>query len=539
MQLRPYQQAALAAVLEAMRTERFLLVQAATGAGKTILFSALIRHCMERWNMRIGVLAHREILVRQARDKLLSVWPEGKDSIGLACASVSHDVDLFRPVIIGSPQTLAGRLKEMPPLDLVIIDECHRVPPANEKSQYKTLLDTLEQYYPKIRVLGVTATPYRLGHGYIYGDECRPGKKNWWPKLHTKIGISTLQEQGFLVPLRAKQSDDVSDELGSVGISKGEFNTSELSDVMEKELHIRSAVHAWKKYGEGRSHVVAFCVTIRHAEKLKNAFLHAGISAAVIHSQMDREERMTALRSFETGACRVICNVGVLTEGWDCTAVDCILMCRPTLSPALYVQMVGRGLRIHPGKTDCLLLDLSGNCVRHGDVDDPYVEVPSGKKKKNEEKKERMKVCPQCEFLVSMTFRECPECGYQWPETVIVEKGDVNMTDVSWGAQTAKVSSWSASSYTSKNGNYLFRLSMSCAIQGVAMPVLVNHFFDFEAQSGIWMQSRSRVAWRELAGTEPPMTVDEAVSRMGELHVPDHIQIKRKDRFYNVTGWRA
>lgn len=539
MELRPYQQAALSAIIEAMRTERFLLVQAATGAGKTILFSALIKYCMEQYHMRIGILAHREILVRQAYEKLLKVWPEGKDRTGLACSSVSHDIDLFRPVVIGSPQTLAGRLNLMPPLDLIIIDECHRVPPANEKSQYKTFLDTMEQYYPQVRVMGVTATPFRLGHGYIYGDHCRPGKKNWWPKLHASIGISTLQEQGFLVPLRTRQSDDITTELGRVGTSKGEFNTSELSDVMEKELHIRSAVHAWQNYGEGRSHVVAFCVTIRHAEKLKDAFLNAGVSATVVHSQMGKEERAAAMRDFEEGRCRVVCNVGVLTEGWDCTAVDCILMCRPTLSPALYVQMVGRGLRIHPGKTDCLLLDLSGNCLRHGAVDDPFVDVPSGGKKKEEKKQERMKVCPHCESLIPLPSRECPECGYLWPETVIVEKDDVRMSDVSWGAQAARVTSWKAADYISKKGNHLFRLSLLCAIPSSNIPVLVNHFFDFEAQSGVWMQGRARTDWRTLTGAEPPITVEEALSRQNELHIPEQVQVKRRDRFYNVTSWRA
>ncbi len=542
MELRPYQQEALNTVMQAMRTERYLLVQAATGAGKTIFFSALIKLCMEQYSMRIGILAHREILVRQALEKLLKVWPEGKDRIGLACASVSGNVNLRSPVLIGSSQTLAARLGSMPPLDLIIIDECHRVPPANKKSQYQTFLKKMEEYYPKVRVLGVTATPYRLGHGYVYGNQCRKGERNWWPKLHASIGISTLQEQGFLVPLRAFQAEDISSELSSVRRSNGEFAKGELSDVMVKEVHISSAVRAYEKYAEDRRHVVAFCVTIRHAERLQKAFADAGYPASVIHSEQSKEDRSHAMADFEAGESRVICNVGVLTEGWDCTAVDCILMCRPTMSPALYVQMVGRGLRPHPGKKDCLLLDLSGNCVRHGNVDDPDVKIGGEGKKKDEEeeKEERTTVCPKCHCIVSLPAKECPECGYIFPGIELVEKkASVNMTEVNWGAQAVKIHSWNFHSHTSKRGNHMAQLSMLCAMDGASLPIMVNAFFDFEAQSGPWMQSRSRKDWWELAGTPPPASVDEALTRMQELRIPDRITVIRKQGYYNVVSWTA
>ena len=356
MDLRPYQREALSNILDAIRRERFILLQAATGAGKTILFSALIRHCMESYDMRIGVIAHREVLIRQAYDKLLKVWPEGAPYTGLACRSADKRVDVEARVVIGSPQTLAGRLNEMPPLHLLILDECHRVPPRNEKSQYRTLIERLTGYYPQLRVVGFTATPYRLGHGMIYGARCRPGKKNWWDALHYQIRISALQEQGYLVALRAKEAENIDGDLESVRTDKGEYNTADLARLMEKEVHVGSAVNAYRRYGEGRKHVVVFAVTIGHAEKLAGAFTAAGFPSGCVHSEMPQADRRRVLADFESGLLEVVCNVGVLTEGWDCTAVDCMLMCRPTLSPALYVQMIGRGLRPHPGKKDCLVL---------------------------------------------------------------------------------------------------------------------------------------------------------------------------------------
>lgn len=598
MELRPYQQEALDTILAAMRDERFILAQAATGAGKTILFSSLIKRCMEQYQMRIGILAHREILVRQAYDKLLKVWPDGWGKIGLACSSVSHSVELRRPVVIGSPQTLTSRINDMPPLDLVIIDECHRVPAKNEVSQYRTLLETLQAYYPKLRVLGVTATPYRLGHGYIYGTECKRGKKNWWDKLHCEISISELQAQGYLVPCHGFASDELEDELGGVSTSNGEYNQGQLSGVMEKAVHIESAVHAYQQHGEGRQHVVAFCVTIRHAEKLMAAFEDVGISAGVVHSQMPKLERQAALEAFEAGKTRVICNVGVLTEGWDCTCVDCILFCRPTMSPALYVQMVGRGLRLHPGKTDCLLLDLSGNCQRHGDFDHPKVSFKGSNKAEKDSifvrcpecsalcmtetgKKVRRitcqechaelnvctlceqaypleatnceecgtafyKSCPACEANhVPFDARECPTCGHVFETVRLVEKGEVELRKIDfWRAQDgdtfpARVNSWALEPYTSQKGHMMARLSMNASIESATFPMLVCQYLDFEGNASVYGMGRARSDWRLLANSEPPKTVAEAVARKGELSVPSEITIKKNGRYYNVCKWSA
>lgn len=541
MQLRPYQSDALATVLSAMRDERFILLQAATGAGKTILFSELIRRCMEDFSMRVGVVAHREVLVRQARDKLLTVWPEGEKRIGMACASAEKRVDVEAPVVIGSPQTLVRRLHSMPPLHLVIIDECHRVPPRNEKSQYRELIDRLNDYYPKLRVLGVTATPYRLGHGMIYGDMCRPGAKNWWERLHCSIGISDLQEQGFLVPLRAKEAENIDAELEGVRTDKGEFNTTDLSGLMERDIHVGSAVAAWEQYGEGRAHVVAFAVTISHAEKLAAAFRDKGIPAGCVHSGMTADARRAALDAFEHGQTRVICNVGVLTEGWDCTAVDCMLMCRPTMSPALYVQMIGRGLRPHPGKEDCLVLDMSGNCRRHGAPEYPIIDIPTGGRGKKK-KEDRMKICERCAELCPPSASVCPACGWAFPTpgTLVMEHAidtAVTMTDVHFGQQVAEVLQVIPPvEHISKAGNIMLKLTLLCALPG-RTPITINQFLDIEGMGSLYGQSRARMLWRRLAGTEPPKTVLGALERADELNIPDYVEIEQDGRYWKVTKW--
>lgn len=540
MRLRPYQSEALNSVLSAMRKERFILLQAATGAGKTILFSEIIRRCMTEYSMRVGVVAHRELLVRQARDKLMAVWPEGAGQVGIACSSAEKRVDIEAPVIIGSPQTIVSRLGSMPPLHLVIIDECHRVPPRTEKSQYRTLLERLEGYYPKLRVLGVTATPYRLGHGFIYGDACRPGAENWWTELQYSISIADLQEQGFLVPYKAKESADIDEDLKSVRTDKGEFNTVELSELMGRDIHIGSAVSAYEQYGKDRAHVAVFAVSISHAQRLECAFRAQGISAACVHSGMSGMERRATLRAFERGEIRVVCNVGVLTEGWDCTAVDCMLMCRPTMSPALFVQMVGRGLRPHPGKKDCLVLDLSGNFRRHGDPNNPIVDIPTGQRGKKRDNN-AMKTCPECKNICQPNAPVCEECGFAFPASAPVPERIINtnvcMKDVRFSPHIAEILQVSPPvAHTSKAGNTMLKLTMLCALNE-RYPFTVCHFLDLEGQASSYGQSKARMLWRRLAGTEPPNTVEEAERRAGELHFPDTVELKQDGRYWKVAKW--
>lgn len=277
--------------------------------------------------------------------------------MGIACAGLSSHVNMSRPVVIGSIQTVGNRLRrsaDVFPFHMIIIDEVHRLPPRNMESQYQTFLETMEDRFPELRVLGVTATPYRLGHGSIHGMECKAANQNWFSKLHFRIGIRDLQEEGYLCGIRAKEAVDIRDELKTLSTSNGEYNLGELSELMSREVHIGSAVKVYENYGENRQHVVVFCVTIEHARRVMEAFQKAGHSTGCIHSKMNPAGRDTVLSAFESGKIRILTNVGILTEGWDSPAVDCVLMCRPTRSPALYVQMIGRGTRIHPTKEDVL-----------------------------------------------------------------------------------------------------------------------------------------------------------------------------------------
>lgn len=416
---RPYQEEAVQSVLQGFDHEDFCLVQAATGAGKTIIFSLVIQRWLKAHpGTRIAVLAHRRELVAQARDKLRKVIPDLDP--GIACSSLERKRNLDTPVTIGTIQTLA-RCALHQPFDLIIIDEVHRLPTRNRRSQFGTFLDQMRDLKATLKVLGVTATPFRLGHGNIYGSRCPNPGANWFPKRHYHINIDTLQEEGFLSPFTTMvAADQLQEDLRSCALdSFGEYDAKDLEKAVIKREHLNSAVQTLMAHAQDRRSIVIFCVSIPHADRLVEALQEEGILAASVHSEQDLKEREHTLEAFNRGEVRILTNVGVLTEGWDAPRADCVMLCRPTLSPALYVQMVDRGLRTFPGKRDCLVLDLVGNYERHGSVRAPRVQVPGLPEEPTQRKTQDDRTCPHCKEVIALRSLTCPHCQSELGPAVV------------------------------------------------------------------------------------------------------------------------
>ncbi len=415
--LRPYQKSAVETLQRLAREKQFLLLQAATGAGKTVMAASLMQHYADNWRFRCLFLAHKAILVRQALSRMQATFEDADFDVNVLCASVERPGTASGHIIVASPQTLARRLDDLPKVDVVIIDECHRVPPKGQSSLYAEVIRAVTAKRPGARVFGITATPWRLGQGPIYGPSIKPGLESWWDTLDVRLSIAELQEEGWLSPLTALccAPDEV---LLAVPVgSSGDFSEDALEATLLKPLHLGSAVKAVETHCAGRSRIAVFCVTIAHARALAARFREEGFLAAAIDSKMGQQSNLDTLHAFERGEIRVLCSVGMLTEGWDCPATDCLVLCRPTLSPALYVQMVGRGLRVAEGKTDCLLVDLSGNVYRHGSPNAPRIrqgrhefeEIGGFSSSRDEE--EQVRRCPFCDaVLPEEVGLKCPEC---------------------------------------------------------------------------------------------------------------------------------
>ena len=406
MKLRYYQRDAIDSLhnwFETKPSSEHALIALPTAAGKTIIFSHFIKEVLAKDpEARFIVLAHRKELVDQAEKKLKAVWPDAP--VGVLAAGMKR-FDYNSQVLIASRDTLASpkRLAEVGKFDYMIIDEAHNVPPTSH-TRYQKIITELSAR-GDMKVMGCTATPYRMGQGYIYGKR----KDHFFKGLAYTVSIPELIKEGFLCRLSAYAVNDKAIiDAGSVSLKfkNGDFREKELEEVAMVDETIIEVVSDWidNAYTKGRTATVFFCVSVLHAQKMTQYLKQYDIKAAVITGETPSKERSQTLYDFESGKIHALCNVGVLTEGWDAPRTDCIALLRPTQSIGLYVQMCGRGMRIHEDKDNCLLLDYGENVARHGCLD----EVSPGQAN---EGRYHPKICSACNVINSPSAKECAECG--------------------------------------------------------------------------------------------------------------------------------
>lgn len=400
MELRPYQQAAidcLDAWLAARDDNPCIVIP--TGGGKTVVFASLIRRYLHHWpSTRILVLAHVKELVEQNARKLAEAWPEAP--MGVYSAGLGQR-DLQAAVTFAGIQSAYRVAEHFGHIDLVFIDEAHRIPIKGE-GMYRTLLNALQARNPALRVVGFTATPYRMGAGPV----CAP--QNILHGTCYEIGVRDLINQGYLSPLVSRGSKARAD-LRGVRVRQGDYVADEVeAAVMRDGLPERTAAEI-VRLAEGRRAWIVFCAGKAHAEAISQALHAEGIAAPVIHEGTPADERDRLIKQFRAGELRALCNINVLSEGFDAPHIDCVVMLRPTKSAGLYYQQAGRGLRLAEGKDDCLVLDFAGNVLEHGPIDAIRAGAPPKKGKAP------VKECPDCGLHQPAGVRACGECGHEWP----------------------------------------------------------------------------------------------------------------------------
>ena len=413
MELRPYQQSAVNAVYQYLsENPGNPCVVIPTGGGKTPVLASICRDCV-RWGGRVLVLAHVKELLQQSADKLHTICPDVP--VGIYSAGLKSR-DTSEPVIVAGIQSVYNRACELDRFDLIIVDECHLIPPEGE-GRYRQLLKTELLINPKVRLVGLTATPYRMRTGMVCGED------NLLNDICFDVGVKDLIAQGYLSPLRTKVSANKID-FDSLHVRGGEYVAEEVDHLMNREDNVASACREILKKAEGRNSVLLFASSVDHARNIKAMIEKiSSQECGLVTGKTPAVEREGILNRF-TGKCksvnlfgdleeplRFLVNVNVLTTGFDAPNVDCIGLLRPTASPGLYYQMVGRGFRIAPGKSDCLVLDFGGNIFRHGPVD--AIEV---KTRNQGHGAAPQKDCPDCGLVVFAGCRTCPECGFEFPE---------------------------------------------------------------------------------------------------------------------------
>lgn len=417
MNLRLYQLAAVDAVHGYLNTHatRNPCVVIPTGGGKTPVIATLCKDIASVGG-RVVVLAHVKELLEQTADKLRLVdpmMPVGIYSAGLRRKDHGHFVT------VAGIQSIGKKACEVGAFDLVIIDEAHMIPMEGD-GLYRTFIKDAKLVNPHLRVVGLTATPYRLKHGLICGES------NILQDICYEVGVKELMDDGYLSPLRSKGSRQAKVDTSTIRTQAGEFIAGDAERLMNTDALVNAAVDEVLTLAEGRKSVLVFCCGKEHAGHVRARLVERGQSCGCVTDESSPLERASQLADFKEGRLRFMTNVNVLTTGFDAPNVDCVVMLRPTMSAGLYYQMVGRGFRKCEGKDNCLVLDFSGNVMRHGPVDSI---VPREVFRGNGTGKAPTKECPECYELIPAGCSQCPACEYDFPEEDSMLKHDVKASD--------------------------------------------------------------------------------------------------------------
>jgi len=414
--LRPYQQEAVDAVYRHLRErDDNPCVVIPTAGGKTAVMATICRDAVTKWDGRVLVLAHVKELLEQTTRTLKRMAPDldvGVYSAGLNRRDTEH------AVIVAGIQSVYTRACELDRFDLIIVDESHMLPPDGE-GRYRQFLADARVVNPNVRLIGLTATPYRLKSGMI----CAPD--NLLHAICYEVGVKELIVQGYLCPLITKAGLKKVD-TSALHVRGGEFVAGEVEELMDRDELVEAACREIIHYTQDRNTCLIFAAGVAHAKHIQSVLqekhhVECGLVTGDTPSG-ERDELLARFRGEKVPAnlfgdskepLKYLFSVNVLTTGFDAPNIDCVVLLRPTASAGLFYQSCGRGFRLHPGKKNCLVLDFGGNILRHGPVDQIKVKEGNGSGNGDAPAKE----CPKCHSVIAAGYATCPDCGYLFPES--------------------------------------------------------------------------------------------------------------------------
>lgn len=521
------------------------IVAMPTGTGKSVVIAQFLVEAFKRYpGTRCMLLSHVKEILQQDLNWLLRLWTTAP--VGVYSAGLGRK-EAYAPITVAGIGSVVDCAAAFGFVDFVIVDECHLVSPK-EDTMYQAFLRDLRITNPKLKTIGLTATHYRLGQGDLVDGG-----------LFTDVAVDMTEmnvfnwfvDEGYLCSLVARPTSTELDVDG-VQIRQGEYNKKQLQGAVDKAEVTRAALAEALRLGSNRVHWLGFASGVEHAEHCAQFCNEMGVSATVVHSntstrKMSDKERDKRIADFRAGVYQACFNNGVLTTGFDFPAIDLILMLRPTVSPGLHVQMLGRGGRAlyAPGfdlstaigrleaikasaKPNCLVLDFAGNVRRLGPINDPVTP-----KKKGAGKGEApIKVCDSCNSYCHASARICPYCGAEFvskvkfkaraAEDAIIKRDEApEIIDVPVDRVTYSI-------HNKVGKGESLKASYHCGLR------IFHEWLCFEHVG--YTRHRAHEWWREHASTKPPATVIEAMQKLTELRTPKTIKVWINKQYPEVRG---
>lgn len=498
------------------------LVVLPTGAGKSLVIAEWCKGvCQVDPGAGILVLAHVRELIQQNAAEMIGLWPDAP--VGIYSAGLGRR-EMHKAVTFASIQSIHRKAYKMPRrIDMVLVDEAHLIPRKSD-TMYGRFLADLKAINPALKIIGLTATPFRLDSGLLH-----EGAEAMFDGIAHETNVRDLIDDGFLSPPRSYRQKTEIDTSG-VGVRAGEFIASQLESAAMDPGTTSAIVDRICEAGQDRKGWLVFGCSVAHCEMLADAIRARGINGAVITGEMDKAERDRLIADFKAQRLRFLASMMVLTTGFNARHVDLIALARPTQSTGLFIQMVGRGTRLSPetGKDDCIVLDFGGNIARHGPFDEPFMPTSkTGKGKGSAPFKE----CPECGCATGAAARSCPACGFEFPApertvAIVPDAKPILSVEPEW-LEVAKVQ------YREhrKPGS-----PVSVRVEYQVGLTFHREWVCFEHQG--YARQKAEGWWLRRAGAPVPRTVAEAIARSDELAEPSHIRVKREGKYDSVIGHR-
>lgn len=506
--LRDYQKIAIDCLLSSFAHIKNPLLVAPTGAGKSHIIAGFIDRVLTLYpTTRFLMLTHRKELIEQNTLKMVALL---KDKSLLGVYSAGLKVKDVQQITFAGVQSAYKNVGQFGHRDLVIIDEVHLVPKEGA-GMYQTILAGLKAINPKMRICGLTATPYRTDSGMLYG-----ASDSIFDGVAYEIKLPALIKAGHLTNLITQEDTRIS--LEGLTVRGGDYVMNEAAEKMEPTADLLNKII---KQTENRKSVLVFACNIAHCQELCNCLPNSVICT----SETEATERARITKDFKEGKIKFLINCDLFTTGFDAPNIDAIVLVRPTKSMGLYVQMCGRGLRTFEGKKNCLILDFAGNIDRFGPLDCLEAEVRDGKARA---KKAPTKKCPDCDSVIPLGVLECPNCGRVFTR----EQNKQIEAEASKAAILSKAESFGVDHYDfivhNKEGKPpSLRVMYSFGSRTVSEFICPAH--------GGYATMKAMQWWKSRGGLEPfPSNAQEMLNRIDETLKPERITVIRDGKWFKI-----